>query len=147
MSAAMSAALRRTASVLLVGALLAGGCGDPAIPRGVARDLQADVASIRVVVEEGRVFAARARLTRLTADVTQLLDRGVIDEGAAMEILDAAAAVRAALTLAPTSSATTTETTSPSPEDGGEEGGHGGNAYGQDKDKGKGKGKGHGNDD
>jgi hypothetical protein len=138
----MSAFVRRAAFLVLVGALLAGGCGDPAIPRGVARDLQADVATIRVVVEEGRVFAARTRLDRLTQDVTKLLDRGVIDEGTAMEILDAAAAVRAALTLAPTSSATPTETPSPSPEEGEGEGGNEGNAYGKDKDKDKDKGNG-----
>jgi hypothetical protein len=136
--------MRRAALAIVVAALLAGACAEPAIPRAEAQELQTVVARIRSAAEAGKISAARIRLVRLTDQVEVLLDDGVIAQDTAMEIIDAAAAVRAALALASTSSATPTETISPTPppEEEGEEGG-GGNAYGQDKDKGKG----HGNDD
>jgi hypothetical protein len=134
--------VRRTALAVAVAALLAGACAEAAIPRAEAQGLQTVVARIRSAAEAGKISAARLRLVKLTDEVEQLLDDGLIAQGTAMEILDAAAAVRAALTLAPTSSATPTETPSPSPDESDEDGG---NAYGQDKDKDKDKG--HGNDD
>jgi hypothetical protein len=124
---------------VLVAALLAGACGEPTIPPASAQALQLRVARIRSAVESGRVAAARARLATLTGEVSELLDSDVIDEGTAMEILDAAEAVRAALGLAPSPSPTVTETTTPPPppderEDDGNKG------------EGKGKGKGHGDE-
>ena len=145
--------MRRAGLAFVVVALLAGSCGEAAFPRATAQDLQGRVADIRSAVEEGRVFAARQQLDKLTTIVGRLMENDVVDDGTAIEILDAAADVRAALELAPTSSATPTETTSPTesisptppPEEGEEGNGHGSD---KDKDKGGGQGdKGHGNDD
>jgi hypothetical protein len=145
--------MMRAGMVAVVAALLAGACGEAAFPRATAEDLQGRVADIRTAVEDGRVFAARQQLGKLTRVVGRLMEDGVVDDGTAIEILDAAADVQATLELAPTSSSTPTETStptesispSPPPE---EEEGEGGNAYGQDKDKGKGHGEeGQGNDD
>jgi hypothetical protein len=138
--------MKRAALAVVVTTLLAGACAEPAIPRTEAQELQTVVARIRSAAEAGKISAARIRLVRLTDQVEQLLEADAIAQDTAMDIIDAAAAVRAALALEPTSSATPTESTSPTPppEEEGEEDG-GGNAYGQDKDKGKGKG--HGNDD
>ena len=141
--------MRRTVLGAVIVALLAGACAEPSIPRAEAQDLQTVVARIRSAAEAGKISAARSRLLKLTDQVDQLLDDGVIAQDTAMEILDAAAAVRASLALAPASSATPSESTTPTPlpEEEADEGG-GGNAYGQDKDKDKDKGdKGHGNDD
>lgn len=133
--------MRRLAITLAAAVLLAGGCGQPSIPRTISRDLEDRVATIRAALEDGRVFGARQQLERLTSEVHRLMDSGRIEAGAGIDILDAAAAVTAALDLAPSAASPSTETISPSPS---EE--QGGNAYGQDKDKGNGD-EGHGNDD
>jgi hypothetical protein len=132
--------VRRAGLAIAIAGLLAGACGEPAIPRAVSRQLQDQVATIREAVEEGRVFGARQRLGKLTAEVGRLMDDGLIGAGTEMEILDAAESVRANLTLVPTATSPTETTTTPSPEEGGDEG----NAYGKDKDKNEDKG--HGND-
>jgi hypothetical protein len=131
--------MRRAALAAVVVALLAGACAEPAIPPAEARDLQTVVARIRSAAEAGKISAARVRLARLTDQVEELVDADVIAQDTAMEILDAAAAVRAALALAPqTSSATPT----PSPEEETDE------DHGNKGGKGKGHGdEGHGNDD
>jgi hypothetical protein len=137
--------VRRAALAVVVVALLAGACAEPAIPRAEAQGLQTVVARIRAAAEAGKTSAARVRLARLTEQVEELVNADVIAQDTAMEILDAAAAVRAALALAPpTSSAPPTESSTPTPspeeetdEDHGNKGG-----------KGKGHGdEGHGNDD
>jgi hypothetical protein len=96
----------------------------------VARDLQDRVATIRSAVEDGRVFFARQQLGRLSTDVDELLDRGLIPDGTAIGIIDAVNAVRDALGLAPAASPTVAPTTEPPPpEDHGDEGKH----HGEDK--------------
>jgi hypothetical protein len=136
--------MRRVAAIVIV-ALFAGACGEPSIPPATALDLQARVADIRSVIEEGRVFAARQQLDKLTNLVGRLLDDGVIDELTAMDIIEAVETVRNALVLAPERSPSPTETsTTPPPSPTDEPGDHG---EGKGKGKGnEGKGKGHGND-
>jgi hypothetical protein len=140
--------------VALVGVVFAAAaCGEPSIPGPAASGLQRRVASIRVAVEAGEIELASGRLSDLARRVGRLLKRGVIDDGAAIEILDAIDAVRAALPLAPASTAdpTVTPTGSPPPEVPAEEaGGAKGNEEGKKEGHGKGEGQGdegHGNDD
>lgn len=132
---------RAVGAIGLVVCLALTGCG-PSTPARVSRDLQARVSGVRGAVEEGRVFLARQRLVRLAAQVTELMNGGILDDGTGLEILDAIAEVRDSLALAPEPSPTVTETTAPPPtEDGG---GHGDGK----KDKGEGHGdEGHGKDD
>ncbi|HET9672722.1 MAG TPA: hypothetical protein VFQ40_07725 [Actinomycetota bacterium] len=125
---------RAIAAVALAACLALAGCGS-STPRPVSRDLQARVGDVRAAVEDGRAFLARQRLLRLAAEVTRLMDGGVLDEGTGLEILDAIGEVRAALSLAPEPSPTVTQTTAPPPP-----------PEGEGKGKGKGKGKGHGDD-
>lgn len=133
--------MRRLAITFVGAALLAGGCGQPSVPRTISRDLQARVATIRAALEDDRIFGARQQLGRLTSEVHRLMETGRIEAGAGIDILDAAAAVTAALGPAASAPSTPPGTISPSPT---EE--QGGNAYGKDKDKGNGD-EGHGNDD
>lgn len=131
---------RSVVAIVLASCLALAGCG-ASVPEPVSGALQARVAGVRTAVEDGRTYLARQRLRQLATDVARLIDRGVLDEGAGLEILDAIAEVSSVLTLAPEPSPTVTETTPPPPPD--EDGGEG-------KGKGKGKGygdEGHGNDD
>jgi hypothetical protein len=143
--------VRRIAIGLAVVAFVAAACGEPSIPRGAAGGLQRRVANIRSAVEAGEVELAEGRLTALARRVGRLLERGVIDDAAAIEILDAIEAVGAALPLASTGTdePAVTPTASPSPPDlPGEEGG--GNEEGKKEGHGKNEGhgdEGHGNDE
>jgi hypothetical protein len=138
--------MRRAALAVAVTTLLAGACAEPTIPREEAQGLQTVVARIRSAAEAGKISAARNRLVRLTDQVEQLLAADVIAQDTAMEIIDAAAAVRAELSLAPTSSTTPTESVSPTPSPEEETDEDHGNKGGKGKGKGHGD-EGHGNDD
>jgi hypothetical protein len=93
------------------------------------------VALIRHDAEVGRPGYARNDLNELVAMVTSQLDRGLMDEQRAAEILESADAVAAQLSLLPRPSPS--EAPSPSPVE----------EKGKDKGKGEGhKDKGHGND-
>jgi len=131
--------MRRVTITLAIAALLVGACGEATLPRAAADDLRARVDRIRLAVETGQVVIARTRLEKLAAHVTSLLERGVIDDRKALEILESAEAVRAALRLVPSPSPTETPSPSPTPEEGN------GDGNGKDKDKGDGD-EGHGND-
>jgi hypothetical protein len=142
--------VRRIVIALAAVAFAASACGEP-IPRPAASGLQRRVANVRVAVEAGDVELASGRLTALARRVGRLLERGVIDEAAAIEILDAIEAVRAALPLAPAGPAdpavTPTESPSPSEVPTEEGGGHEeGKKEGHGKDEGHGD-EGHGNDE
>lgn len=140
--------MRRLVIATVVIALTLAGCGQPSIPRAISRDLRADVAAIRTAVEAGNVVLAERRLDALATTVGRLLERGRLDDIAALDILESADAVRALLALAPDSSPTVAETTTPSPsfEDEGDEGDGEGKSHGKDKGKGHGD-EGHGKDD
>jgi hypothetical protein len=127
--------MRRVTMALGLFALLSGSCGGHDLPTGFAATLQDQVALIRHDAEAGRPGYARNHLNELVAMVTSRLDRSLIDEQRATEILESAADVATQLSLLPRPSPS--ETPSPSPVE--EKG----------KDKGKGNGhedKGHGND-
>jgi hypothetical protein len=115
-------------------AALTSSCGGDDFPTGVASTLQDQVAVIRHDVEIGRPGYARAHLNELVAMVRSRLDRGLIGEQRATEILAAADGVAAQLSLMPRPSAAA----SPSP------------SSIEEHDEGKGKDKdhdnGHGND-
>jgi hypothetical protein len=129
--------MRRVTTALAISALLLGACGEATLPRAVADDLQGSVDRIRLAVETGQVVTARVRLERLAAEVTSLLERGVIDQRMALGVLESAEAVRAALRLVPSPSPTERPSPSPTPEEG--------NGDGKGKDKGHGD-EGDGND-
>jgi hypothetical protein len=136
--------VRRTAIALAAVAFAAAACGEPSIPRAAAGGLQRRVANIRVAVEAGEVEVASGRLTDLARRVDRLLERGVIDDAAAIEIVAAIEAVRAALALAPAGTAdpsVTPSATPPPSETPAEEGG------GNEEEKGKGHGTGEGHGD
>jgi hypothetical protein len=127
--------MRRVTMALGLFALLSGSCGGHDLPTGFAATLQDQVALIRHDAAAGRPGYARNHLNELVAMVTSRLDRSLIDEQRATEILESAADVATQLSLLPRPSPS--ETPSPSPVE--EKG----------KDKGKGNGhedKGHGND-
>ena len=127
--------MRRMTIALCIAALITSSCGGDDLPTKFAATLQDRVTSIRRAAEEGRPGDARSRLNELVAMVTSRLERGRIDEGRALEILESADAVAIQLSLLPRT--VRSETPSPIPV---EENG---------KDKGKGKGhedKGHGSD-
>jgi hypothetical protein len=106
---------------------LTGSCGGNDLPTGVAATLQDQVALIRHDAEVGRPGFARNHLNELVAMVTSRLDRGLIDEQRATEILAAADAVAEQLSLLPEPSPA--ESPSPPPV--------------EETDKGKGKDKDH----
>lgn len=136
-------------AVASLAALVLAGCGEPSIPRAASQDLQARVATIREALEGRRPSLARQQLTRLTRDVRGLLRRDVITEATGIEILEAAEAVRALVSLAPQPSPTVTETTTappPPPDEDDDEGEGEGEGHGHDEDKEKGEGKGKGNE-
>jgi hypothetical protein len=112
-------------------AVLAGAGGND-LPTGVASTLQDQVAVIRHDVEIGRPGYARADLNELVAMVRSRLDRGLIGEQRATEIL--AAADGGAARQAPLPRTAPEASPSPSP------------AEEHDKGKDKDHDKGHGND-
>ena len=126
--------MKRMTIALGVVAVLTSSCGGDDFPPGVASTLQDQVAVIRHDVEIGRPGYARADLNELVAMVRSRLDRGLIGEQRATQILAAADGVAAQLSLLPRPSAAA----SPSP------------SSVEEHDKGKGKDKdhdeGHGND-
>jgi hypothetical protein len=127
--------MRRVTIGLCVAALMTSSCGGNELPTRLATTLQDRVASIRRAAEDGRPGDARSRLNQLVAMVTSRLERGRIDEGRALEILQSADAVAIQLSLLPRPSPTEAPSPSPVEED--------------SKDKGKDKGhgdKGRGND-
>jgi hypothetical protein len=124
--------VRRMTVALALLAVLTGSCGGNDLPTGVAATLQDQVALIRHDAEVGRPGFARNHLNELVAMVTSRLDRGLIDEQRATEILAAADAVAEQLSLLPGPSPA--ESPSPPPV---EETGKG---KGKDKDHDKGNG-------
>jgi hypothetical protein len=112
-------------------AVLTSSCGGGDLPTGVASTLQDQVAVIRHDVEIGRPGYARADLNALVAMVRSRLDRGLIGELRATEILAAADGVAAQLSLRPPSAAASP---SPSPVEEHDKG------NGKDKDHDKGHG-------
>ena len=127
--------MRRVTIALCVATLITSSCGGHELPTRLATTLQDRVASIRRAAEDGRPGDARSRLNQLVAMVTSRLERGRIDEGRALEILQSADAVAIQLSLLPRPSPTEASSPSPVEED--------------SKDKGKDKGQGdegHGND-
>lgn len=139
--------MSRVAAFATVAAIVLTGCGQPSMPRRVSRDLQARVATIRDALEGGQRSEARHELARLARRVDRLLERGLLAEGTAVEILGAARDVGPLLRLAPAPSPTVEETPPPPDVDGG--GNVDGKAKGKDKGGGNGTGgdEGHGNDD
>ena len=120
--------MRRVTVVLGVVAALTSSCGGNDLPAGVASTLQEQVAVIRHDAEIGRPGYARNDLNELVAMVRSRLDRGLIDQQRATEILAAANAVAAQLSLLPPPSPA--DSPSPSPvEDSGK-----GKGNGKDKD-------------
>lgn len=128
--------MRRSVAALALAAVLSGACGRSDLSPEAAQDLQQLVARIRAAAEAGRPVLAGTRLRTLTSSVASLVDEGLLSDQRAIEILEAADAVKAQLSLLPRPSPS--ETPSPAVEED-----HGGNGKG----KGKGKGdEGHGND-
>jgi hypothetical protein len=103
--------MKRVTVVLGVVAVLTSSCGGNDLPAGVASTLQDQVAVIRHDAEIGRPGYARNDLNELVAMVRSRLDRSLIDQQRATEILAAANAVAAQLSLLPRPSAAA----SPSP--------------------------------
>lgn len=131
--------MKRVTITLAISALLLGACGEATLPRAAADDLRGRVDRIRLAAETGQVGIARGRLEKLAAEVTSLLERGVIDDAKALEVLESAEAVRAALRLVPSPSPTEVPSPSPVPDEEGD------GDSGKGKDKGRGD-EGHGND-
>src|SRR5688572_15136019 len=128
--------MRRAVIRLGVIAILVSSCGQDDPPARFEARLQERVASIRDLAEAGRPGLARARLETLVASVTTGLDRELIDESWAMEILESAEAVDVQLRLLPGPSAIS-DAPSPSPiqEEEGDDGGGEGEGNGDGKDK------------
>jgi hypothetical protein len=124
--------MRRVTIALGLFALLSGSCGGHDLPTGFAAILQDQVALIRHDAEVGRPGYARNHLNELVAMVTSRLDRGLLDEARATEILESAAAVSTQLALLARPSHTESPSPPPVEEDG--------------TGKGKGKDKGHGDE-
>jgi hypothetical protein len=127
--------MRRVTVALALVAVVTSSCGENDFPTELAATLQDQVALIRHDAEAGRPGYARNHLNQLVAMVTSQLDRGLMDEQRATEILESAADVAAQLSLLRRPSPS--EAPSPSP------------VEGKGKDQGKGHGdedKGHGND-
>ena len=124
--------MRRVAIALGLVAVLTISCGGD-LPPELATTLQDQVALIRHDAEVGRPGYARNHLNELVAMVTSQLDRGLIDEQRATEILQAAGAVATELSSLPRRSPSEAPSPPPVEETG--------------KDKGKGhEDKGNGND-
>lgn len=121
--------MRRVMIGLGIVAVLTSSCGGNDLPTGFATTLQDQVALIRHDAEAGRPGYARNDLNELVGMIRSRLDRGLIDEQRATEILAAADAVAAQLSLLPRPSPAESPSSSPVDENG----------------KGKGKDKGHDN--
>lgn len=134
--------MRRVVITLGIVAILVSSCGGTDPQRAFTATLRERVASIRELAEAGKPGLARDRLENLVTSVTSRLDRGLIDEGWAMEILESAEVVDVQLRLLPAPSRS--EAPSPSPVQ--EEEGDGGGGKDNGKDKGPGD-EGHGKDD
>jgi hypothetical protein len=134
--------MRRAVITLGIVAILVSSCGRNDPPASFETKLRERVASIRDLAEEGKPGLARDRLENLVASVTSRLDRGLIDEGWALEILESAQVVDVQLRLLP---AAPSESEAPSPSPIQEEGDGKGKDE-KDKDKGNGD-EDHGNDD
>jgi hypothetical protein len=134
--------MRRAVITLGIVAILVSSCGRNDPPASFETRLRERVASIRDLAEEGKPGLARDRLENLVASVTSRLDRGLIDEGWALEILESAQVVDVQLRLLP---AAPSESEAPSPSPIQEEGDGKGKDE-KDKDKGNGD-EDHGNDD
>jgi hypothetical protein len=93
--------VRRVTVALALFAVLTAACGGNDLPTGVAATLQDQVALIRHDAEVGRPGYARNHLNELVAMVRSRLDRGLIGEQRATEILAAADAVAEQLSLLP----------------------------------------------
>ena len=138
--------MRRVAIALIALSFAVGACANDSMPRRVSRGLREQVATIRTAVELGDVAGARDELRDLDDHVIDLRDEGVLSEGTALEILDAAEAVRANLTLAPSPSPTETATPLPSPSEEEEEPEEEDHGSGHGNSGGHGNGEGHGDD-
>ncbi len=142
--------MRRVVITLGIVAILVSSCGENDTRARFAATQQDRVASIRELAEAGKPGLALARLRNMVASVTSQLERGRIEEGWALEILESARAVELQLRLLPaTPSESESEAPSPSPveEDGGEEDSGGGNGKGKGKGKNNGGDEGNGKDD
>jgi hypothetical protein len=129
--------MRRVVITLGIVAILVSSCGRSDTRAGFEAKLREQVASIRTLAEEGKPGLARGRLENLVASVTTRLDRGLIEEGWALQILESAQAVDIQLRLLPTPSHEEEPTPSPVQEAGtGDESGDG-KGKGKGKDKGK----------
>lgn len=138
--------MRRVVVTLGIVAILVSSCAENDTPERFAATLQDRVASIRELAEAGKPGLALARLRNVVTSVTSQLERGRIEEGWALEILESAQAVELQLRLMP-ATPSASEEPSPSPVDeGGGEDSDGGNGNGKGKNNGNGD-KGHGNDD
>ena len=138
--------MRRAVVTLGIVAILVSSCAGNDTPERFTATLRDRVASIRELAEAGKPGLALARLRNVVASVTSQLERGRIEEGWALEILESAQAVELQLRLMP-APPSASEDPSPSPVDeGGGEDSDGGNGKGKDKGKDNGN-EGHGNDD
>jgi hypothetical protein len=129
--------VKRVGAALALVVVLIGACGRSDLSREAAQDLQRRVATVRAAAEAGKPVLARTRLRALTSTVGSLVDQGLLDDQRAIEIVQAADAVRAQLTLL------TPYSPSESPSPAVEEGKHSGE---DDGDKGKGHDNGNGKD-
>jgi hypothetical protein len=127
--------MRRVTIALALVAVSTSSCGGNDLPKELAATLQDQVALIRHDAEAGRPGYARNHLNQLVAMVTSQLDRGLIDEQRAAEILESADGVATQLSLLARPSPSEAPSPSPVEEKGKEKG----------KDKGH-EDKGHGND-
>lgn len=139
--------MRRVGITLGIVAILVSSCGGNDTPAGFTATLQDRVASIRELAEAGKPGLALSRLRNMVASVSTQLERGRIDEGSALEILESAQAVELQLRLLP-ASPSASEPPSPSPVDegGGEEDSGGGDGKGKGKNNDNGD-EGNGKDD
>ena len=125
-------AMRRTVITIGIVAILVSSCAENDTPQRFSATLQDRVASIRELAEAGKPGLALARLRNMVASVTSQLERGRIEEGWALEILESAQAVELQLRLLPaTPSASEEPSPTPVEEGGGEEGSGGGGGQGQ----------------
>jgi hypothetical protein len=135
--------MRRVTITLGIVAILVSSCGRSDPTASFETRLEEQAAAIRDLAEEGKPGLARDRLENLVASVTSRLDRGLIEEGWALEILESAEVVELQLRLLPASAES--EAPSPSPVQEEEEEGNGGEGSGDGKDEGEGNGKDEGN--
>ncbi len=100
--------LATTAAALVVLVTLAGcgGSGGPDLSAGNRRTLLSRVDAVRSALQTYAPDAARVELTSLRADVSRLQRRDQISDEQAADILSAAAALEADLSLAPTTTTT-----------------------------------------